>query len=72
MPGKLPLFVRMLCGLAVLYLCGVAWQYALYMPTTGLAGAGTLLLQYVLPFMLPDVAKLAVAAGLAKKLKQHR
>ncbi|MBR5263902.1 MAG: biotin transporter BioY [Clostridia bacterium] len=71
LPGKLPLFVRMLCGLAVLYLCGVAWQYALYVPGTGLAGVGTLLLQYVLPFVLPDVAKLALAAGLAKKLKQH-
>ncbi len=71
LPGRIPLFPRMLCGLAMLYLCGVAWQYALYMPGTGAAGLGAVLLQYVLPFAIPDILKLALAAALAKKLKKH-
>ena len=71
LPGRVPLFVRMLCGLAVLYLCGVCWQYFLYMPGTGIAGLGAALLQYVLPFLIPDVLKLALAATLTKKLKKH-
>ena len=71
LPKRIPLFVRMLCGLAVLYLCGVTWQYVFYMPETGIAGLGTVLLQYVLPFLIPDVLKLALAATLTKKLQKH-
>ena len=71
LPKRIPLFARMLCGLAALYLCGAAWQYAFYMPGTGLAGLGAVLLQYVLPFVLPDVLKLALAAALTEKLHKH-
>lgn len=68
---KLPaLVVSMTAGVAVCYAFGTAWYLFLYMRNTGPIGLGTVLGTCVIPFILPDLAKIAAAAVLAKRL--HR
>lgn len=71
LPKKLPLFLRMLCGLAVLYLCGTAWYCLLYAPATGIGGIAAAVLRYVLPFLPFDLAKLFLAAKLTPRLEKR-
>ena len=61
--GKLP---AMIAGLIVCYICGSAWFY-LY------AGGGLLpiLLRCVVPYLIPDAAKLALAYTLTRRLARH-
>ena len=56
------------CGLLVYYLCGVLWYMLVFVQ--GTIGLGAALLTCVLPFILPDVAKIAVALLLGKRLKR--
>lgn len=71
LPKKLPLFLRMLCGLAVLYLCGTAWYCLLYAPDAGMGGVAAAVLRYVLPFLPFDLAKLFLAAKLTPRLEKR-
>ena len=54
-------------GLAACYLAGSIW-YSVY---AGNAGFGAALLQCVLPYLLPDVLKIALAQYLAKRLRHQ-
>ena len=61
--GKLP---AMIAGLAVCYLCGSIWFY-------WYAGGGLwlILLRCVVPYLLPDAAKLTLAYMLTRRLSRH-
>lgn len=58
--------LAMIAGLAVCYLCGTVW----YMTYTGGALAAVLL-QTVVPYLIPDAVKLILALRLTKKLKKY-
>ena len=60
--GKLP---AMAAGLLACYICGCGWFY-LY---SG-GGLGLILLRCVVPFLIPDAAKLWLAYSLSKRLNQ--
>lgn len=62
LPKKLPLYVRMLCGLLVCYAFGTAWYCLLYVRDAGIHGIGTALLRCVLPFIPFDLLKLFLAS----------
>ena len=61
--GKLP---AMICALAVSYLCG-SWWFSVY------AGVGFLpaVTVCVLPWLIPDGIKLALAYGLSRRIGKH-
>ena len=61
--GRLP---AMLAGQLLCYLCGSLWFY-LY------AGGGLwlILLRCVIPYLLPDALKLALACSLSRRLARH-
>lgn len=56
----------MLAGLLACYLFGSAWYYFAY----ARGGIALIVLKCVLPYLLPDIAKLLLASHLAKKLKR--
>lgn len=62
------LAVAMLAGLAVCYAFGTAWLMLAYAGTTGAAGLGSVLLLYVAPYVVPDLAKLALALAVSRRL----
>ena len=61
--GKLP---AMIAGMAVCYLCGSLWFY-LYAG----GGMGLILLRCVVPYLIPDGVKLALAWSLSRRLRRH-
>ena len=68
--GKLRrLIPAMILGLLACYAFGTAWFMAVYTRKTGAIGLWTALGWCVFPFLLPDAAKMALAALLARRLK---
>ncbi len=66
---KIPVMaVAMIIGVAVCYVFGTAWFMFLYTKNTGAVGLGTVLSWCVIPFIIPDLIKIAVAAVLASRL----
>ena len=66
---KLPaLLGGMVLGLVLCYAFGTAWFLLLYARSTGPLSLGTALAWCVLPYLLPDGLKLALAALLTKRL----
>lgn len=61
----------MMLGLALCYAFGTAWFVVVYTSSTGSVGIGTALLWCVIPYIIPDVCKLALAFVLANRLKRH-
>ena len=61
--GRLP---AMVAGLLVCYGCGTVW----YMVYTG-GGAEWVLLHTVVPYLIPDACKIALALRLTGRLKRH-
>ena len=55
-------------GLLVLYAFGTAWYMFMYARTQGGAGLMSVLLLCVIPFVIPDLIKLALALALAQRL----
>lgn len=55
-------------GLLVLYAFGTAWYMFMYAWTQGGAGLMSVLLLCVIPFVIPDLIKLALALALARRL----
>jgi biotin transport system substrate-specific component len=53
-------FVAMLCGLLVVFAGGVSWLAFVVQPARGLSGA---LASGLVPFVVPDLVKLLLAAG---------
>lgn len=63
------LAVSMVLGLLVCYAAGTAWFMAVYTHTTGAVGLGTVLGWCVLPYLLPDAVKIALALALSVRLR---
>jgi len=70
--GKAMLKIAVLVlGLAVCYAFGTAWFMVVYARQSGPVGIMTALGWCVLPFIVPDLVKLALAWGLGTVLKKH-
>ena len=59
----------MVLGLLACYVFGTAWFMVVYTRNTGAIGLWTALGWCVFPFILPDAAKMALAALVARRLK---
>lgn len=59
----------LLIGLFVCYAFGTAWFMYVYMRETGEVGIFTVLTWCVFPFILPDLAKMAIAVIISKRVK---
>ena len=64
----LPLACAMLLGLLVCYAFGTAWFMAVYARNSGAVGLGTVLGWCVLPFIIPDLIKIAFALLLSDRV----
>ena len=62
--------VSVMIGMTVCYTSGALWYAFGYAGGTG-AGFAVAIIQCVLPFILPDVAKVTLAFVLCKKLKKY-
>lgn len=70
--GRRALTVAVLAlGLAVCYAFGTAWFMVVYARQAGSIALGTALGWCVIPFIIPDLVKLALACALASVLKRH-
>lgn len=65
------LALSMLAGLGACYIFGSLWYTLVYMKSAGGSGFVIALTQCVLPFILPDVAKLALALVIQKRLGKY-
>lgn len=69
--GKLLVrILSLLAGLLVCYAFGTAWFMVVYARDSGPIGLGTALTMCVIPFILPDLAKMALALFLADRMKK--
>lgn len=59
----------MLAGLFACYVIGSFWYYLIYLK--GSEGIFAVISACVLPFIIPDIAKILLGAVLVKKLKKH-
>jgi len=67
----LPMALAMGAGHVVCYAFGTAWFMKVYAGTTGAIGLMTALSWCVFPFIVPDLLKIALAAGLSSRLRKH-
>ncbi len=58
-------------GLAVCYAFGTAWFLVVYAGTAGPIGLGAALGMCVLPFIVPDLFKIALALSLSRRIRAH-
>ena len=63
------LAISMVVGLIVCYAFGTAWFMNVYTKNTGAIGLATALGWCVIPFIIPDAAKITVACLLTKRLR---
>ena len=69
--GKtLPLAVGIFLGMVAYYAFGSIWYLVVYTHKTGAIGLASILLQCVVPYLLPDAAKGALAVLVAKRLRK--
>ena len=69
--GKLwALILSMACGIIICYIFGTAWFAFVYAKDNSPASVGTILGWCVFPFLLPDSAKIIIAALLTNRLKK--
>lgn len=59
-----------LVGMAVYYVFGTAWFLVVYTRDVGPVGLGGALASCVIPFIIPDLAKLALALLLSRRLSK--
>ncbi len=64
------LIISMILGLAVCYIFGTAWFMFLYTQANGPVALGTVLGWCVIPFIIPDIAKIALASVLTVRLRK--
>lgn len=62
--------ISMVLGLLVCYAFGTAWFMFVYMRDTGVIGLSTVLGWCVIPFIIPDAVKIALALTLSNVLKK--
>lgn len=60
--------LSMVLGLAACYAFGTAWYVVLYTRSSGAVGLGSALLLCVVPYVIPDLIKLALALMLSRRL----
>ena len=69
---SLPVLVlSMAAGLALCYAFGSAWFLIVYTRSSGAMALATVLAKCVLPFLLPDAVKIALAAVLTRRLQRR-
>lgn len=61
--------LSMVLGLIACYLFGTAWFLVLYTRNTGAIGLGTALLWCVVPYIIPDLIKMALALAVTRRLR---
>lgn len=69
--GPAAMALGMLAGLLAVYAAGTLWFMAVYTRTTGPVALTTVLGWCVLPFILPDLAKMAAAILLVRRLARY-
>jgi biotin transport system substrate-specific component len=71
--GRKPLVqvIAMLVGLVICYLFGTVWFMVVYTRNSGAVGLGTVLGWCVIPFIIPDLIKIALAFGLSSRLRRY-
>ena len=62
--------VSMILGLLLCYAFGTAWFMLVYARQSGAIALGTALAWCVVPFLLPDLVKLALALLLSDRLRK--
>ncbi|CUN11662.1 biotin transporter BioY [Blautia hydrogenotrophica] len=65
------LLFSMILGLIVCYAFGTAWFITVYMRTSGNIGVMTVLSWCVIPFILPDLVKIALAILVSKRVSRY-
>ena len=70
--GKKPVIqiLSMVVGLVVCYAMGTIWFMVVYTRTTGAVGLGTVLGWCVIPFIIPDLVKIALAFVLSRRVRK--
>lgn len=68
--NRLVLCISMLLGLIVCYAIGTVWFMAVYTSSTGAVDLMTVLGWCVIPFIIPDCIKIAIALLLTDRLKR--
>ena len=70
--GKKPVIqiLSMVVGLVVCYAMGTIWFMVVYTKTSGAVGLGTVLGWCVIPFILPDLVKIALAFVLSRRVRK--
>ncbi len=63
--------ISMLIGLIACYTFGTIWFVMVYTKTSGAIGIATTLSWCVLPFVIPDLIKMALAIVLTKRLSRY-
>jgi biotin transport system substrate-specific component len=71
-PGPKPVIriLSMIVALIVCYAFGTVWFMVVYARTTGAVGLGTVLGWCVIPFIIPDLLKIALAFVLSNRLRR--
>ncbi len=69
--GTVPFLIAGLLGMVVCYAFGTAWFVVAYARTAGPISWGVALAKCVIPFILPDLAKLALAVLLRDRVKKY-
>lgn len=65
------LVLAMSLGLVLCYAAGTAWFVVVYTRNTGAIGVGAALSLCVLPFIIPDALKMALALYLRKRIRKQ-
>lgn len=63
--------IGMVLGLVVCYAFGTAWFMVVYARTTGAVGLATVLGWCVIPFIIPDLVKIALAYVVSGKVRKY-
>ena len=71
--GRKPVMqiISMIAGLSVCYGFGTVWFMIVYARTTGAVGLATVLGWCVIPFIIPDLIKIALAFVLSGRVRKH-
>lgn len=71
--GKVPVvqIVSMILGTAVCYAFGTAWYMIVYTQKSGAIGLATVLGWCVIPYIIPDLIKIALAYSLATGIRKY-
>ena len=70
--GKSPVvqILSMIAGLIVCYAMGTVWFMVVYTKTSGAVSLGTVLGWCVIPFIIPDLVKIALAFVLSRRVRK--